>query len=375
MSACSAAQTGYSSGSATTLTASYRTWDGAWGRPLSEALLPNVVETIAQALKVPYVAVAGMAANCTRRQHLDGPPPTWSASPLVYQGEDIGTCLAPARCAQGEASKADMDLLRSIAHEAGMAAHLRSLTADLQRSAPRYSLQRRRRLRRDLHDGLGPVLGGSTLKLDAARTSDRRSRREGTSCLVDLAHTQSAMATSAPVYDQSPALDDLGLASALQEHAAQCNSPDGLHVTVELPEHLPPLSAAVEVATYRIAQEAINNVVPRRGQELPCASLSIQDCAWRSPTVQAYRLTGIPESASTRCANAQKSLAAASRSVQRPVGAPEYSHNCRWRTLQGRRSRGHRVARAKREARSAKETDGNHSRAHRRRPPCVQRWS
>ena len=45
-------------GSAMTLTASYRTWDGAWGRRLAEALLPNVVETIAQALKVPYVAVA-----------------------------------------------------------------------------------------------------------------------------------------------------------------------------------------------------------------------------------------------------------------------------------------------------------------------------
>src|SRR5439155_16561355 len=61
-----------------------------------------------------------------------------------------------------------------------------------------------------------------------------------------------------------PALDDLGLVSALREGAAQYEHA-GLHVTVEAPESLPPLPAAVEVAAYRIAQEALTNVVRHAG--------------------------------------------------------------------------------------------------------------
>jgi signal transduction histidine kinase len=71
------------------------------------------------------------------------------------------------------------------------------------------------------------------------------------------------------VYDlRPPALDDLGLVAAMRtqvmhyEHA-------GLRVTIEAPEHLPPLPAAVEVAAYRIMQEALTNVV-RHAQAHSC---------------------------------------------------------------------------------------------------------
>jgi signal transduction histidine kinase len=63
------------------------------------------------------------------------------------------------------------------------------------------------------------------------------------------------------VYDlRPPALDDLGLAGALRAQAAEFGA-SGVHFTVNTPEHLPPLPAAVEVACYRIAQEALTNVV------------------------------------------------------------------------------------------------------------------
>jgi signal transduction histidine kinase len=55
-----------------------------------------------------------------------------------------------------------------------------------------------------------------------------------------------------------PALDELGLAGAIRQTAA--THAGGMRMMVELPEQLPPLPAAVELAAYRIAQEALTNV-------------------------------------------------------------------------------------------------------------------
>ncbi|MGE5942992.1 MAG: hypothetical protein ACM31G_01510, partial [Flavobacteriales bacterium] len=58
-----------------------------------------------------------------------------------------------------------------------------------------------------------------------------------------------------------PALDELGLAGALRAHVQSLPPLNGLRATVEAPHQLPPLSAAVEVAAYRIAVEALTNVL------------------------------------------------------------------------------------------------------------------
>jgi signal transduction histidine kinase len=61
-----------------------------------------------------------------------------------------------------------------------------------------------------------------------------------------------------------PALDELGLVEALREEASKY-SLAGLRVSVEYSEELSELPAAVEVACYRIAQEALANVVRHAG--------------------------------------------------------------------------------------------------------------
>jgi signal transduction histidine kinase len=142
---------------------------------------------------------------------------------------------------------------------------LEEANTELQRS--RESLvnareEERRRLRRDLHDGVGPQLAALMLELETA--SDLVSDNPEASALMtklsgrareivsDVRHSVHAL--------RPPALDELGLVGALREGAIQYD-PGGLRVSVEDPEELSHLPAAVEVACYRIAQEALANVV------------------------------------------------------------------------------------------------------------------
>jgi signal transduction histidine kinase len=122
--------------------------------------------------------------------------------------------------------------------------------------------EERRRLRRDLHDGVGPQLAALMLELETA--SDLVSNNHEASALIvklskrareivsDVRHSVHAL--------RPPALDELGLVEALREEASKY-SPAGLRVSVEYSEELSDLPAAVEVACYRIAQEALANVV------------------------------------------------------------------------------------------------------------------
>jgi signal transduction histidine kinase len=139
--------------------------------------------------------------------------------------------------------------------------------------------EERRRLRRDLHDELGPTLASLTLRIDAARNLLQHDTDEASRLLSDLKlQMQSTVADIRRlVYDlRPPALDELGLISALEEQAASYSQLHGLRVSLQAPEHLPPLSAAIEVAAYRIVLEALTNVArhAQAGSCRICLSLS-----------------------------------------------------------------------------------------------------
>ena len=233
-----------------------------------ETVLPTIVKTIAQALKLPYLAVSLKQGDEFRLAAASGSlVGTPLCQTLAYQGEVIGQLRLATRYPGEPLTPPDRRLLEDLTPQISMAAHAVRLNDDLQRSRERLVTAReeeRRRLRRDLHDGIGPTLASLAQRLDtvarlvpyspdAAVTELGQLKTQVKSTIAEIRRLVYAL--------RPPVLDELGLLSALREHLAQLDQPDGLHLTLEAPEALPELPAAVEVAVYRIVLEALTNVV------------------------------------------------------------------------------------------------------------------
>jgi signal transduction histidine kinase len=249
----------------------------------SDELLPTIVETVAQALKLPYAAITyrNQGEDVLAASTGEARAEALVRVPLVAQTEQVGDLWLAARAPGDSLTPADLRLLHDLAPQIAVAVQavrltteLKHLTADLQQSRTRLVTAReeeRRRLRRDLHDGLGPTLASLTFKIDAARNLLSQDSARADRLLEEVrGQTQETLAQIRRlVYDlRPPALDELGLLSALREQAASYQH-QGLQILIEAPECLPPLPAAVEVAAYRIAREALTNVV-RHAQARHC---------------------------------------------------------------------------------------------------------
>jgi signal transduction histidine kinase len=122
----------------------------------------------------------------------------------------------------------------------------------------------RTRIRRDLHDGLGPTLTGVLLKAEAARTLVAPEPARAQSLMTEVSEqTRSAVADIRRlVYGlRPPSLDRLGLSSALAGYVDRLSDGGAPALRLELPDDLPRLAPDVEVAAYRIVTEALSNVV------------------------------------------------------------------------------------------------------------------
>ena len=227
-------------------------------------LLPAMVNTLATSLRLPYVAIESTHSGIPLAAHGNnaGHPERW---PLIHEGTVEGFLIARPRRGEDSFDQRDRRLLEDVAHHAGVAVHAEALAADLTESRQRLVTaleEERRRLRRDLHDGLGPVLTAVGLNLDAARS------RLATDPLASDQHLNDAREATRQALDdirrlvhglRPPALDNLGLVGALELHLSHL-TPAHCRVAVHA-EALPCLPAGPEVAAYRIAVEAVTNTI------------------------------------------------------------------------------------------------------------------
>jgi two-component system, NarL family, sensor kinase len=234
----------------------------------TETALQSVVRTIADSLRLPYAALELRLGDGWSPAAAYGEAPTQVvAFALTFQRETVGRLLVGTRSRGQQLGPDDERLLADLARQAGPAAHAVALRRALDASRAGLVTAReeeRRRLRRDLHDGLGPTLAGLTLGLDTARNRSA-SQPELQELLGKLkAETQRAVAdVRRIVYGlRPPALDEFGLVGSLREEVGrlQYEAPS-LTVSLDAPaDGLADLPAAVEVACYRIVTEALTNV-------------------------------------------------------------------------------------------------------------------
>jgi signal transduction histidine kinase len=233
-----------------------------------DAVLSNVVATIGQSLALQYVGIV-LASHDASWEGATGaeygkPSTDLLAFPLVHQGVVVGELRLAARPGE-RLRERDHRLIADLAPQVAAAVHAVGLSQELQLARQRIVQLReeeRRRIRRDLHDGLGPALAGLTFTLEAVRNLTESDLRRADELLVSATEQVQTMIGDVRrlIYGLRPAtLDQLGLAASLRGLASQESSP-GTSVTIDAPSSLPQLPAAVEVAAYWIAQEALTNV-------------------------------------------------------------------------------------------------------------------
>ncbi|WP_344026686.1 GAF domain-containing sensor histidine kinase [Streptomyces luteireticuli] len=230
-------------------------------------VLPEAVSTVAEALRLPYVAIEldNMSATGTGRTRVaahGGEVRHLLKLRLVQQGEVIGMLVVGPRSPDERFSAADLRLLRDVARHLAQAASAVRLSLALLRARERAvgaAAEERRRLAGDLHDGVGPVLTGAAWTLQAALDrlpDDPDTTREllSTALIHVRQGTEDLRRISMGL--RSP-VDQLGLREAVLAYL------DRVPLTVHrmLPAEIPRLPAAVEEAAYGILAEAVANVL------------------------------------------------------------------------------------------------------------------
>jgi signal transduction histidine kinase len=233
--------------------------------PSTQEVLPSIAQTIGHSLKIPYVAILLDQDGEEKLAASFGMEiPDLVSFPLVYQGETIGSLQVAHRGPREEFSVADRRLIENIAHQAGAAAQTVRLNAELIRSRAQIVNERedeRLRIRRDLHDELGPMLASQSLKLAAARQVIRTQPEKAEQLVEEIG--QQSQQTVADIRRlvhglRPPVLDQLGLVEAVRDLARSAGS--DMTIEVSIPEgQVPKLSAAAEVNAYRIVLEALTN--------------------------------------------------------------------------------------------------------------------
>jgi signal transduction histidine kinase len=235
-------------------------------RPIADSddahVLEALLAALAETLRLSYVGVQiGEPPRVVEVGRDVGA--TTLAVPIRLAGHELGMLRAGRRGQPLDAR--DERLLEAAAAQIGLVLHARSLTDEVREARDELVSvveEERRRLRREIHDGVGPTLAGIALGLESAeRAVDQdpvRARRLLASVRTDV--TGLVAEVRHVVDGLRPALlDELGLVGSLTQLASAMEERTGVPVAVEaaVPHSLP---AAVEVAAYLIAAEALTNL-------------------------------------------------------------------------------------------------------------------
>lgn len=233
-------------------------------------LLPAALAAVAEALRAPGVTASGPdgAVLATAGSMPAGDPEEIA---LHVGGRHVGTLRVGRRTPGEPFSAADRRLLSALAPQVAAVMRALDLAATLEAERDRVvaaTRAERDRLRRDLHDGLGPSLSGVGLGLQALDDAHGRGDAATAAELTGRLRTEVA----ASVVEVRRILDDLRpaaleaspLPEALRRHADAVAAGSGLAVAVRTGD-LPALPGEVEAAAFRIAGEALTNVVRHAG--------------------------------------------------------------------------------------------------------------
>lgn len=252
-------------------------------------MLRSIAEAVAEALQLPYVALqvdlpTGLAMTAEYGRRLGRVVPI----AMSHQGHQVGLLLISPRTVDENLTSAERRLLADLARQAGLATHSVLLSVELQRSRERLVRAReeeRRRLRRDLHDGVGAALAGLRMQVSTAPylldAGDERAVRDLFRRLEDELGRYAGEVRHLIEGMTPAALDQLGLPGALRRMSAAFeHSTPPLRVSIvalDVPERPGQLPAAVEIAAYRIATEAVTNVARHAGAGTCQVRLAITD--------------------------------------------------------------------------------------------------
>jgi two-component system NarL family sensor kinase len=254
----------------------------------------SLAAIIARSVNVPFVALQ-LAGETTQSygELVIGTEPI--RVPLTFRGDQLGVLLAGPRKRGLVLSAADQRLLRDLASQLAVSLFAQRAAAEVLESRTQLVTAReeeRRRIRRDLHDGLGPTLAAMQLELKAIQRllPDEPDRASAIvdELLSDVRNTTADIRRL--VYDlRPPMLDDLGLVGALRSSAM---APPGCLLTIVAGPEIASLPAAVEVALYRIAAESIQNAAKHAAAETVNVSIAVHDDTVRLTVVDDGR--GLP---------------------------------------------------------------------------------
>lgn len=229
------------------------------------------LRAIREALVLPYanLRVGGRELATSGRKITDT-----RSVPLMLGDDLVGEIEVGLRPGEFTLSADDEQVLQIIGPLLAQTLRARALALDLKESrtvAIAAIEEERRRLRRDLHDGLGPTLSGIAHTAAAARNTIMTDPKATDALLRGLRADADAAVGEIRrlVYDmRPPALDELGLVEALRQQLALTCTPTGQPMDVSLKaDDLPSLPASVEVAAYRIATEAVTNSARHSGTD------------------------------------------------------------------------------------------------------------